>query len=290
METSSGSVGLRAAERLRECRGVAAITIGGSFATGLADASSDVDLGLYYERRDPIDLPHLSRIVAGLDDRRSEGLITGFGEWGPWVNGGGWLRIQGQRVDVLYRDLQRVREAIEDCRAGVVTHYFQPGHPAGYSQQIYAGEIDVCRPLYDPADAIATLRGRTRPYPAPLRRALNEGLWEAVFSLDAAEASARRGDVLHVVGCLFRAVVCLLQALFGSNETYWINEKRALDVAERFAMRPADLKARVQRVLSSTGTEPHELAGRLSDLKLVVDEVRDLIRSDDRPQDNSSSS
>lgn len=43
------------------------------------------------------------------------------GGWGPWVNGGAWLTIQGQRVDWIYRDLQRVHEVWRG-KAGV-GHY-----------------------------------------------------------------------------------------------------------------------------------------------------------------------
>ena len=42
--------------------------------------------------------------------------VTELGVWGPWVDGGGWLRIDGIPVDWIYRDLERVRAAWEDAR------------------------------------------------------------------------------------------------------------------------------------------------------------------------------
>jgi len=42
-------------------------------------------------------------------------LVTRFGAWGAGVNGGGWLRIDAHHVDLLYRDLRRVRAVIEQC-------------------------------------------------------------------------------------------------------------------------------------------------------------------------------
>jgi len=279
MEDSATLLASRVARELRVSGGIAAITLGGSWAAGTADERSDVDLGLYYEPDYPIDLSELSRLVATIDDRRIEGLVTKLGEWGPWVNGGAWLLVERRRVDIVYRDLERVRQAIEDCRAGRLTHHFQIGHPAGYSQQIYAGEIDVCETLVDPRGVVAALKTLTRPYPSALRRALVEGLWEARFSLDLAQESARRGDVYHVAGCAYRCVARLVEALFGINETYWINEKRALPLADSFALHPADLKKRVERCLGTMGHDPATLAGTLSELRRLVQEVDDLAQT-----------
>ena len=33
-------------------------------------------------------------------------VVTNFYEWGPWVNGGAWLTIAGQRVDFLLSQLR----------------------------------------------------------------------------------------------------------------------------------------------------------------------------------------
>uniref|UniRef100_UPI003F683C15 hypothetical protein n=1 Tax=Acinetobacter baumannii TaxID=470 RepID=UPI003F683C15 len=66
-----------------------------------------------------------------LVDRPGETQVTAPGEWGPWINGGSWLSIGGRKVDLLYRDLGRVRAVIADCRAGAVSMDYQPGHPHG---------------------------------------------------------------------------------------------------------------------------------------------------------------
>jgi hypothetical protein len=46
--------------------------------------------------------------------------VTHFGDWGAGVNGGGWLMVNGRRMDFLYRDLGAVRTAVEDSFAGCV--------------------------------------------------------------------------------------------------------------------------------------------------------------------------
>ncbi|MGA6971639.1 MAG: nucleotidyltransferase domain-containing protein [Candidatus Binatus sp.] len=134
--------------RLAKIDGIAAIVLGGSRARGTADDRSDIDLGIYYDGAHPFSTSALGAAARELDDRHADGLVTSFGEWGPGVNGGGWLEIRGNHVDFLYREIGAVREVIEDCINGRVRSVYQLGHPMGFQMQIYAGEIHVCRPLF----------------------------------------------------------------------------------------------------------------------------------------------
>jgi hypothetical protein len=88
--------------------GISAVVLGGSRATGSADAWSDYDIGLYYAGGAGIDLAALRAAAARLEGRERPDTVTGIGEWGPWINGGGWLTVEGRRVDLLYRDLGKV--------------------------------------------------------------------------------------------------------------------------------------------------------------------------------------
>ncbi|GAA0904155.1 hypothetical protein GCM10009549_07440 [Streptomyces thermoalcalitolerans] len=85
------------ADRLAALPGVRAVALGGSRARGTHRPDSDWDLALYYRGRfDP----------AGLRAVGWEGEVSEIGAWGGGVfNGGAWLRIDGRRVDVHYRDL-----------------------------------------------------------------------------------------------------------------------------------------------------------------------------------------
>ncbi|HKV54402.1 MAG TPA: nucleotidyltransferase domain-containing protein [Candidatus Binataceae bacterium] len=123
----------RVADPLAALPGIAAIVLGGSLARGTADERSDIDLGLYYEPCRPFEVAELERLAEALDDRHARGLVTGFGEWGAGVNGGGWLSIDGFQVDLLYRDLGRVREAIAECSAGRPGNLYQLGHPLDFA-------------------------------------------------------------------------------------------------------------------------------------------------------------
>jgi hypothetical protein len=95
-----------------------------SRARGTHTPESDYDLGVYYRGRlDTGRLAALAREVAGPAAR-----VTEPGEWGPWVDGGGWLTIDGVAVDWIYRDVDRVRKAWQDAEHGRYAFHSQAGH------------------------------------------------------------------------------------------------------------------------------------------------------------------
>jgi predicted nucleotidyltransferase len=261
----------RIADRLGRIDGVVAVVLGGSWARGTAQPDSDVDLGLYYRPARQPSLQALRQLAQEIDDRHVPELVTDFGEWGPWINGGAWLQIDGQHVDWLFRDLDRVAHAIDECRAGRPTCDYQIGHPHGFHSHIYMGEVHVCRPLHDPGGSLAQLKTLTAAYPPALKHTLiNKYLFEAQFSLEIARKPAQRGDAAYVAGCLFRCVACLVQVLFAVNEQYFLNEKGSVAAAETFRLHPNGLNASVAQALATPGE-----AG-VTQLEALVQNVREL--------------
>jgi hypothetical protein len=257
--------------------GIRAIVLGGSRALGTHTAKSDYDLGLYYDPAAPLDLVALQRLAAEIDDRQGKDLITPIGAWGPWINGGGWLMVQGIAVDLLYRDLDRVSQVVTDCGSGRLKIHYQPGHPHGFATHIYMGEVAICRVLWDPMGEVTKLKARTAPYPAPLRQAvLDTFLWEARFSVDIARKGIARRDISYVAGCCYRCVACLLQVLFALNERYLINEKGALASASAFSITPPNLKRRVEQVFGFLGSGINALQSAVAHLDPLVGEVEAL--------------
>jgi hypothetical protein len=61
------------------------------------------------------------------------------GEWGQLVNGGAWLTVEGQRVDLLYRDLDFVQHWIEEAQAGRYEVDQVQGNLAGMASYVLAG-------------------------------------------------------------------------------------------------------------------------------------------------------
>src|SRR5262249_49218380 len=174
----------RIAARLAEVEGVVAVALGGSCARPGADEHADVDLGIYYHPERPLAVEALRVLAAELDERGTPDAVTDVGAWGPWINGGAWLRVGARRVHSLYRDLARVATTIEDCRAGRTTCDHQLGHPDGFHNHIYAAEVHHAVPLFDPLTALATLQQRVATYPRALKRALvAKHVFEAEFWL-----------------------------------------------------------------------------------------------------------
>ena len=257
--------------------GVVAIVLGGSRARGTADDHSDVDLGIYYDGSRPFSTVALGAAAQELDDRHAEGLVTAFGEWGPGVNGGGWLEIRGHHVDFLYRELGAVREAIDECIAGRPRSLYQLGHPLGFHIQIYAGEVHVCRPLFDPSAAIAGLKAKVANYPEAFRRAvINKHLFDAEFEISIAAKPAARGDVMYVAGCLFRAAGFMTLVLYALNRRFFLNEKRALAESRGFTIKPAHFHDTVARILGNIGHGPAELSASVEGFQSLVDQMRKI--------------
>lgn len=101
----------------RDIAGIDAIVLGGSHATRTANETSDIDIGNYYD--DTIfDLEAFKQKAGEIDDENRRDAITDPGEWGPWINGGGWLIINGTAVDILFRNTKKVIQVIEECKSG----------------------------------------------------------------------------------------------------------------------------------------------------------------------------
>jgi predicted nucleotidyltransferase len=264
----------RIVERLRVIRGVTAIALGGSRARGDHTPKSDVDIGIYYQPQSSFDLKELNRLAAELDDRRRENLVTPIGEWGKWINGGGWLRVEGVAVDFLYRDAAQVQRVIHECRTGHVTIDYQPGHPHGFVSSIYMGEVAVCAPLWDPDGVLEELKSGTRPYPPQLKEAIvNKFAWEIGFSLSVAEKAAARGDVAYAAGCCFRGVACMNQVLFALNEEYLLNEKGATALADGFALYPQRYRKRVESAFAWLDSTSSSIANAIAVLEELEREL-----------------
>ncbi|MBD2068943.1 nucleotidyltransferase domain-containing protein [Leptolyngbya sp. FACHB-671] len=241
----------RVVDRLQSIEGIVAIALGGSRARGNYTEKSDVDLGIYYQPEHPPDLIALNHLASQLDENHRANLITPIGEWGKWINGGGWLKIEGISVDFLYRDVAQVDRVIEECHAGQITIDYQPGHPHGFVSSIYMGEVAFGLPLHDPDGILAALKTKTIPYPTGLKQAtINKFAWEISFSLFVAQKAIARNDVAYAAGCCFRSVACMNQVLFALNEEYLLNEKGAVAVANSFALCPQNYQQQVESVFT----------------------------------------
>ncbi len=125
-------------EAYRGCSFIKGIVLGGSRATGTATEKSDIDIGIYYDAG-AVDYGELNKIAGELDDEHRDNLICREGEWGKWVNCGGWLVTDGFPVDIIMRDIDKVQRIVEETDRGVFSGHYQTGHPHAYLDVMYRG-------------------------------------------------------------------------------------------------------------------------------------------------------
>lgn len=232
--------------------GVSAIALGGSQSRKEADANSDYDIGVYYNNKD-LDLISLGKSLKILDDQHRENLLNHPGEWGPWINGGSWLTVDGIPVDILLREINHVEAVLKDCLAGKVTIDYQCGHPFGFVNTIYAAETHYCKPLWQDEsstlDKLKSLLHSKGEYSPQMKEAvIRKFLWEAWFSLECGRKAAFKGDINYAVGSVFRTVCSWIEVLYALNNIYLMNEKGALLRVHVINRKPIDMEARVKTV------------------------------------------
>ena len=267
------------AKRLSAISGITAVVLGGSYARGRAQPGSDIDLGIFYSEALPFSVQSVRDLAEEVNDTPGP-VVTDLYGWGPWVNGGAWLTIGGQRVDFLYRNLEQVERVITDAEMGrYEVHYLQQP-PFGFFSGTYLGEIAVCIPLFDPQARINMLKGRVAHYPEALRRAVvQDYLFMAEFTLTSfAPKVAARSDTYGTAACLSRAVNELVLALFALNRKYPVNDKTVLAEIAEFERAPRDFGPRVQKTLAQLGTSAAEL---LSAVEAIAQLLRDTIKQAD---------
>jgi hypothetical protein len=257
---------LEMAERLAGVPGVIGVLLGGSRARGTHTPESDTDLGVYY--RPPLDVAALAELARTVGGPNAQ--VTEPGGWGPWVDGGGWLTVDGTAVDWIYRDTGRVAQAWSDAERGSYTFHAQTGHPLGVPDFAYAGEVALGVILADPAGELAALQARMKVFPTALRDALIAGLWEADFLVGLARKAVSRGDSAYLAGCLFRVAGVCAHALHGAAGRWLINEKGAVAAAAALPGAPPRFKEGFDAVFGGLDGDPLRLA-------TAVDAAADLV-------------
>jgi hypothetical protein len=253
--------------QLRVIEGIRAIVLGGSHARGRAQTGSDIDLGILYSEGAPFSIECVRQVADGVNDTTNP-VVTGFYEWGPWVNGGAWLTIGGRRVDLIYRSLEHVERVVDEAEAGRYELHYLQQPPFGFFSGTYLGEIEVCVPLFDPGSVIAPLKERVAVYPVALRETVvRDFLFMAEFTLATfAPKFASRGDAYGTAACLARGVNELILALFALNRKHLLNDKTALVETTEFEFAPLDFALRVQQTLASLGSSAVELGAAVASI------------------------
>ncbi len=264
-------------ERLKAIGGIKAVVLGGSYARGRAQPGSDIDLGILYSEAAPFSIESVRKLAVEVNDTAGP-VVTNFYEWGPWVNGGAWLTIGGQRLDFIYRNLEHLERVIADSEAGRYELHYAQQPPFGFFSATYLGEVVESIPLFDPERWVDLLKRQVATYPEALRRAVvQDYLWAAEFGLAAfASKFAGRADTYGTAACLTRAINQLVLVLFALNRRYPLNDKTALTEVAEFERAPREFSPRVQQTLSNLGNSAAELVVAVEHITQLVREVVEL--------------
>lgn len=261
-------------ERVAEIDGVEAVVLGGSRAAGTHLASSDVDLGLYYEREDALDLGALRRLARECDDGDAAPVVTAPWEWGRWVNGGAWLRVRGRRVDWIYRHLPHVERVLEDLSQGTVEFDWIQQPPFGFASNLYGAETAHCIALHDPKRHVDRLKERIDPYPEALRLSIvQDWSWAADFALIKAASFAEREDALNTLGSLTRSLWFLGHVLHALDRVWCFPDQTVANLASNLPSAPTDFGGRVHQI--TAGTTPSTLPMRVRAARDLAVEIFD---------------
>lgn len=258
------------AERLSHVPGMLAVVLGGSYARGRARPGSDIDLGLLYRPSCLLQLDDVRAIAREVNDTPNP-VVSDFYEWGPWVNGGSWLSVQGQAVDFLYKNVDQLEHVISEAQAGRYDHHFGQQPPFGFYSDTYLSELETCIPLYDPDQLVPALRRRIPQYPESLRRRLVQNCFgAATFDAYTAAKAAQAADPYLTLACCIRIINHLVHGLFALNRRYRVNDKSAFAELADCPALPSHFCARAQAIASRIGTQPAELLE-------TVERVRELV-------------
>ncbi len=233
------------ADRLAGLPGVTAVALGGSRAQDQHAPDADYDLGLYYRGRfEP----------QALRDCGWPGEVSQLGGWGGGIfNGGGWLTVDGHRVDVHYRDLDVIESIMAEAERGRFTIEPLLFHLAGIPSYLLLAELAINRSL------VGTL---PQPdFPAALRLSASAVWWaraDPIFDY-AIIGGARRGGYALALGLAAQGLAHAAHAVAAAHGRWVTNEKRLLAIA---GLTECD------RMITEVAPDPESATG-------VIERIRD---------------
>ena len=265
---------------LKQTDNIVAIALGGSYAAGKAGEASDLDIGIYYSEKKIFNVEDI-KSIAKKYSVNGHATVTGFYEWGPWVNGGAWIETASGNVDFIYRNLEHIKSTIEKAKKGEWENHFEQQPPYGFSSVIYLAETKICVPLFDPGQVISQLKSEVEIYPPKLKEAvIQQSLWHAEFTIWHAEYFSKKNDIYNTMGCLTRAVKNIVSAVFAINEMYALGDKRAIEILGQAPKTPSNLKEKIDKILCAN---EHSLDANLSLLKKLFTETVELTKGNYKP-------
>lgn len=197
---------------------VAAVYVGGSRASGLADEHSDTDV--YVLTTGPVDLEWRRDLIESRSPLRMSLAPGHFGDGDAWTDADGVF-------DVMFWDL---KETLSGLRRILIDHVTSSGYTTAFWHTI-RGWHEAGRRI-DHDEALGELSElATRPYPDALAQAIIDNnrvlLRGVMFSLeDQLITAARRGDMISINHRTAAIIASWADIVFAANRTPHPGEKR----------------------------------------------------------------
>ena len=200
--------------------GVTGIALGGSRARGIERPGSDWDFGVFVSEQFTV-----ASVRELADELSLDGHIAELGEWGPVMNGGAWLEIEGRKVDLLWRELATIERLIGEAERGEFSVVRIPFFIAGIPSYVPVAELAFNRCVWGTVPD-------GRPMPDALRTR-GAAWWRenARFDLDYAGGMAERGETAIAIGLLLRVAIELAHSRMCAGGRWVVNEKGLLAAA-----------------------------------------------------------
>ena len=239
-----------------------AVALGGSVASGRAEADSDIDLYVFCDPVIPICFRE--EIVKAMHVRDAELNLT------FWDTGDAWYDPEtGIEVDIMYWQPAWIESQLNR----VLLH-----HQAalGYSSCFWY-TLQKCQVLHDPASWLKRLKQKAaKPYPATLRdniiRKTHPVLRKVIPSYThQIEKALRRGDFISINHRVAELLASYFDILFAYNRQLHPGEKRLVEQALALCPQtPENMVEDLQRVLNCVAKPD-------TDLLLAIHELIDQL-------------
>ena len=268
------------------CIGEYGIAIGGSYAKGISDAQSDVDVYVFAKQI----LPCGQRSALIEQGIGSLAQVISWGDDAEFVEGGTDFWYAGRKVECWLRNAQRIEKTLQMCEEGRIERACVVWTVMGFYNYVALSDIHVMQIIEDPYGILGCWKTRIAGYPQALRKAIVERyLAEAQFWPENFHyrSAVERGDILYTSGIVQQVVYALIQVVFALNRVYFPGEKKVGVVLEKLALQPQEFNQRIRELVypGNAGSIAHLRAQREALVGLVHD-VKKLVEDGDNMQES----
>lgn len=259
-------------DRLSHVSGVQAVLLAASTSDQDWTYDADVDLYVYYSKEALPPRNDLRKVAVELNPSHP---VDDEMEFDVATSTGTLLWVEGRRIGLHYREIERVQRAIDQVKYGIFTSEYQPAGPHGFFSFYLVGEVAQGHPLYDSSGQIEAMRAEAVQYPPALRHSVFEMFSrEADIALFNAQRSASEDDLFFATGYLYRCAACLVQAVFAMNGIYYTGAPGVLRKMSGLEQRPERFEQVLTTVLSVPGRTRTDLFESIDELRSLLNDLK----------------